>query len=373
MRKNADGTHVLRGISCASVSSCAVIDATGYVATYTAPTSELTWSEGGSLPLVLADGTDDYVYGPGDAPVEQVNVTSSAPTDNPVFLTYTPSDSSWVVTTTTGQELSFYGYDAFGNLAFGTPLSAFGYAGQYSGTTSNPNGLVDMRARWYEPQTGAFTTRDPDFAATDEAYAYADGDPVNSSDPTGMAEITGGEGGTAPTTVDSLLNEVTALQAELWAEEPVGCAEEVSDSAEIDGGLIDGTPCAGLGQAGYDSATHGVTFAPLSGSDSAAAISCTAGRCLVLGVADSLCLDGHLTSLYTVSTSGYKQWMTAVAVIGASGAASGVPQGLTTEQAAAAVQLIRDSASGIRGEVGVQGSRANYTAGQTPISTLEFV
>jgi hypothetical protein len=43
-----------------------------------------------------------------------------------------------------------------------------------------------MRARFYESQTGGFTTRDPMFSQTDQAYAYAGGDPVNASDPSGM-------------------------------------------------------------------------------------------------------------------------------------------------------------------------------------------
>jgi RHS repeat-associated protein len=98
---------------------------------------------------------------------------------------YEPSDSSWLVTSTAGTQLSFYRYDAFGNLALGTPASPFGYAGQYSGTSPNP-GLDNMRARWYDPQTGGLTTRDPDFSATDQAYAYAGGDPVDGSDPSGL-------------------------------------------------------------------------------------------------------------------------------------------------------------------------------------------
>jgi RHS repeat-associated protein len=92
------------------------------------------------------------------------------------------------VTSTAGTQLSFYRYDAFGNLALGTPASPFGYAGQYSGTSPNP-GLDNMRARWYDPQTGGLTTRDPDFSATDQAYAYAGGDPVNSRDPSGACTL----------------------------------------------------------------------------------------------------------------------------------------------------------------------------------------
>jgi RHS repeat-associated protein len=149
-------------------------------------TSQLTWNTTGSLPLVLSDGTNDYVYGPNDEPVEQVNVTSAPPASNPLFLTYTASDSSWTFTNTSGQQVSFYRYDAFGTLALGTPVSPFGFAGQYSDTSSDLSGFVNMRARWYDAETGQFTTVDPLFSETDQAYDYAVDDPVNAADPSGL-------------------------------------------------------------------------------------------------------------------------------------------------------------------------------------------
>jgi RHS repeat-associated protein len=117
--------------------------------------------------------------------VEQVNVTSSPPSDNPVFLTYTPSDSSWLATNSAGDELSFWRYDAYGTLSTGTPDSPFGYAGQYTDASPVSSGFSNMRARWYQAQTGQFTTWDPAFNQTDQAYDYAGGDPVNNSDPSG--------------------------------------------------------------------------------------------------------------------------------------------------------------------------------------------
>jgi RHS repeat-associated protein len=114
--------------------------------------------------------------------VEQVNLSSSTPT----YLTYTPSDSSWLATNNAGVQLAFWRYDAFGNLATRTPDSPFGYSGQYTDATT---GLVNDRARFYESQTGSFTTRDPAFAATDQAYAYASQDPVNRTDPSGQLSL----------------------------------------------------------------------------------------------------------------------------------------------------------------------------------------
>jgi RHS repeat-associated protein len=178
-----DSTRKLDSISCPAMSSCVAVDSDGnamlYAAVPDSSASQLTWDTNASLPTVLSDGTNDYIYGPSTTPVEAVSLSSSTPS----YMTYTPSDSTWFITNATGDETAFYGYDAFGNLAFGTPVSPFGYAGQY---TDPSTGFSDLRARWYGAQTGTFTTRDPAFASTNTAYTYADDDPVNASDPSGM-------------------------------------------------------------------------------------------------------------------------------------------------------------------------------------------
>jgi len=129
--------------------------------------------------LVIADASNYYIYGPSDTPVEQISLATSAPT----YLDYVTGSQTYVATNLAGDLLGFWGYDAYGNLSFGTPDSPFGYAGQYMDAAS---GLSNMRARFYQSQTGEFTTRDPLFAVTDTAYGYANGDGVNGSDPTGM-------------------------------------------------------------------------------------------------------------------------------------------------------------------------------------------
>jgi RHS repeat-associated protein len=171
-------------VSCPTTTFCAVVDTSGY-ATEFGPVvvppvvSQLTWDTNGTLALVLGDSDYDYVYGPSAAPVEQINLTTSTST----YLTYSPSNSTWVTTNEGGDETGFYGFDTFGTLAFGTPTSAFGYAGEYADAAS---GFSNMRARFYNAQTGSFTTRDPDFNTTDTAYTYAGGDAINGVDPTGL-------------------------------------------------------------------------------------------------------------------------------------------------------------------------------------------
>jgi hypothetical protein len=53
-----------------------------------------------------------------------------------------------------------------------------------------------MRARWYQAETGQFTSVDPALALTDQAYDYAGDNPVNEADPSGdLFMPTGPEGG----------------------------------------------------------------------------------------------------------------------------------------------------------------------------------
>ncbi len=55
-------------------------------------------------------------------------------------------------------------------------------------------GFYYLRARYYNPLTGRFMSRDPEngeikVPATLHKYLYAGGDPVNATDPTGKAEL----------------------------------------------------------------------------------------------------------------------------------------------------------------------------------------
>ena len=180
-----DTGNTPEAISCPSESFCDLVDNVGNALTYTA--SDLTWDTNSALPTVLSDGTNDYINGPSGQPVEQISTTATQPSV-PTFMTFTPGDSSWLLTNTAGNQTAFYNYDAFGTLSFtsGTP-SPFGYAGQYQGTSANGSSFENMRARWYDNQTGGFTTRDPAYSQTDQAYAYAGNDPVNQTDPSGLA------------------------------------------------------------------------------------------------------------------------------------------------------------------------------------------
>ncbi len=59
----------------------------------------------------------------------------------------------------------------------------FGYRGELQDANT---GLVNLRARTYNPATGQFLTRDPLEQQTGQAYAYAGSNPIANADPTGQ-------------------------------------------------------------------------------------------------------------------------------------------------------------------------------------------
>ncbi|MEV8638340.1 RHS repeat-associated core domain-containing protein [Streptosporangium sp. NPDC051023] len=81
-------------------------------------------------------------------------------------------------------------FDPFGQVTHRTGATrALGYQGEY---TDADTGKVNMSARWYQPGTGAFTSRDtatltPDPSVRANRYTYANAAPLTNIDPTGHA------------------------------------------------------------------------------------------------------------------------------------------------------------------------------------------
>ncbi|MBL0195568.1 MAG: hypothetical protein IPQ09_15330 [Myxococcales bacterium] len=109
----------------------------------------------------------------------------------------------FVVDVFTGVVAQALEYDPFGKVvADSNPgFQPFGFAG---GMFDADTGLTHFGAREYDPETGAFTRRDPSgLEGGENQYAYAGGDPVNYADPDGNfivpilvgAAVAGAEGG----------------------------------------------------------------------------------------------------------------------------------------------------------------------------------
>ena len=68
----------------------------------------------------------------------------------------------------------------------GSEAPVSGYTGAAQGV-SNGGGMVYLRNRWYDPQSGRFLTQDPiGLAGGVNLYAYAGNDPISFSDPFGL-------------------------------------------------------------------------------------------------------------------------------------------------------------------------------------------
>jgi RHS repeat-associated protein len=136
-----------------------------------------TWDPVSSL--LLRDGTSAYIYGPGNAPIEQVRSGTAS------YLHGDQLASTVLITNQAGAVADTYAYDPYGRVTThtGTTTTQLQFNGQY---TDPESGLVYLRARFYDPQTGQFLTRDPAESATRQAYTYTADDPLNRADPSGL-------------------------------------------------------------------------------------------------------------------------------------------------------------------------------------------
>jgi RHS repeat-associated protein len=133
------------------------------------------------LPLILGDGTNSYIYGPGGLPIEQISSGGTV-----TYLHHDQQGSTRLLTGSTGTVTGKCTYGAYGTStcegATTTPL--VGYDAQY---TSSDTGLIYPRARVYDPATAQFITVDPIANLTRAPYYYAGDNPLNFSDPTGLS------------------------------------------------------------------------------------------------------------------------------------------------------------------------------------------
>ncbi|MCA1831305.1 MAG: RHS repeat-associated core domain-containing protein [Actinomycetota bacterium] len=148
--------------------------------TVSGASTAFTWDVTGSLPLLLVEGTNKYVYGPGGLPLERIDSTGAV-----TFYHHDQLGSTRALTNSTGTVVATDSYDAYGNLSgsTGTVTNPFGYAGQY---TDSESGLQYLRARYYDPVTGQFINRDPITQLTRQPYSYVQANPLNASDPSGL-------------------------------------------------------------------------------------------------------------------------------------------------------------------------------------------
>jgi RHS repeat-associated protein len=155
--------------------------------------SQFTWDAGGGLPQLVKEGAPgaqkSYVYGPGGLPVEQVTAAGAT-----YYYHHDQLGSTRALTDVAGALQETYSFDAYGNTTAvtGSISNPLLYSGQYKDSES---GFYYLRARYYDPSTAQFLSRDPAAAFTLSPYAYVNGSPLNSTDPSGDDPIGGKEFG----------------------------------------------------------------------------------------------------------------------------------------------------------------------------------
>jgi RHS repeat-associated protein len=241
-----DQANRLTGTSGAITSSYAYNgDGLRTEATIEAGTAAFTWNLAGPLPLVIDDGTNAYLYGPDGAPLAHEDTD----TGEVAYYHHDQLGSTRRLTGADGTTLGTATYDAHGNPTDTTgQTTPLGYAGEY---TDPHTGLQYLRARYYDPDTAQFLTRDPIEAITREAYAYAGNNPINMVDPMGLCgwrdawncvddawDATGGRAATA------IREKVT--DPHFWVDAGTGALVAIGTSACIAGTAGVGTvACVG--------------------------------------------------------------------------------------------------------------------------------
>lgn len=157
------------------------------VTTAAGVTKYLVDPHGGGLPRVLVRETPDtsktsYVYGLGL--LYEVNDT----TGDATYYHFDNIGNTVALTGTYGAVSDRIEYSPYGQITHrtGTTDTPFLYVGQL-GVMQEANGLLYMRARYYNPELMRFLNADPiGFAGGLNWYAYVNGNPVMNVDPSGL-------------------------------------------------------------------------------------------------------------------------------------------------------------------------------------------
>lgn len=164
-----------------SVTSTSVYNGDGLRMSHTVgmETTNYVWDVGAGLPVVLQDGENTYVYGRG-------LISAADSVGDQIYFLYDGLGSVVDVTDENGGIVASYSYDVFGAIRSQTGSSDnyWLFTGQQEDSES---ALYFLRARYYDPATGRFLSRDPVMAA--EAYAYSSNNPTNLTDPAGTCII----------------------------------------------------------------------------------------------------------------------------------------------------------------------------------------
>jgi RHS repeat-associated protein len=184
--------------------------------------------------------------------VEQINNGSGVVT----YLNHDQQGSTRLLTGATGTVTGKCSYAAYGTpTCEGTATTPLGFDGQY---TSSDTGLIYMRARVYDPATAQFLSVDPMVGQTHAPYSYAEDNPLNQADPTGLGNWLN-LGLPSPGEVAETLNPVKYYEEEIESYEN-GCGYFASVAHGLEGAVIGALDASGAGdeELGAEAADQGI-------------------------------------------------------------------------------------------------------------------
>ncbi|HEY2579826.1 MAG TPA: putative toxin, partial [Streptosporangiaceae bacterium] len=187
----SDGTNTytwnpagaLSGVTTPSASYSYAYDPAGQrVSAATGGVTTTSLYDGGTLIQQSSGGSPTANYlsaGPGAT----LQVSNSAGTSVPLI---NQVGSTTSLTGTTGAIATTYSYDPAGNTT--TSGTANPNPEQYATSQADPTGLDQLGARYYDPAIGRFISQDPlgILGGSPNLYEYAQDNPVNLNDPSGM-------------------------------------------------------------------------------------------------------------------------------------------------------------------------------------------
>ncbi|MGE0600431.1 MAG: RHS repeat domain-containing protein [Dehalococcoidia bacterium] len=141
-------------------------------------TTTFTWDIAGGLPVVLDDG-NQYVYGAG--------LTAQKQSGSWYYYLADGLGSTMAIVDASGNSQKSYEYDVYGEVAGGS--GSLGNEFDFAGQQTDGTGLQYLRARYYDPATGTFLTREPMAKRPTwlgSSSGYANGSPARFNDPTGQ-------------------------------------------------------------------------------------------------------------------------------------------------------------------------------------------
>jgi RHS repeat-associated protein len=161
-----------------------------------------------------------------------------------------------LLTDASGKTSAALSYAPYGGLEgkTGTATTPLGFAGQYMDAET---GLQYLRARFYDPATAQFLSRDPLLEITREPYGYARNNPLRFTDPSGLRAAEEHEGvvvGPCFECVSEGLVELfePAYHDAGWVLQHSLGVEELDEGEGVNEGGDEAQPCAEPKPPGYN-------------------------------------------------------------------------------------------------------------------------